>query len=142
MVRKAALILALVAAPICAQDFPDPDYEDSHLFLDNWQPFYETESGTIFYIKGRDLKNALDNKFPKFWYKGDHKADKTVEYRTTLTLVHINCPNWTFGFSAMVAYDANGDTVLNWNGAPEMAPIIPDTVGEDMAEAICPMNVR
>ncbi len=123
MVWKAALAALLVAAPGYAQS-------------SDWVVFSTTPSGTKWSIRLADAGKGKG--LHEVWFKGDHAADKAVEFRQTMALYRINCDTGQIGLMQMTRYLASGKAEdTPYRGYVSMQRVVPDSVGQAWFDVVC-----
>jgi hypothetical protein len=117
--------------------------------LNCWWPVFERRSR--YFIKTYDWgskpmglsfsRDAPPSSPPvEVWVRGQHEGDKSVPYRRSLTLYRFTCAQGTNRYAAVqfVAYDANGETVEQWErSAAASKAAVPGSKEEAFADAVC-----
>lgn len=131
MVRKALVALSLLAIgshAIAQEKSADP------LDFVIWE--FESVSGSVFWVNAKDLTYENDNKTITAWVRGNHYSDKTVNYRSSMTRMTLNCSG-SIRTSAFTAYAANGRATQSWNGYGSDTYIRPETMSADLEQKLC-----
>lgn len=152
MVRKAALILGLVAAPLAAQDLSSP-------WLD-WvkqnapHGFDITPDGTIwlnltepgrtddYAINAEDLKAAREadhSQMQYFWVRGYHKRNPKARYRESKMRYGVNCSTKQIMTTTEAYYSATGD-LISRSSSIYPQDVIPGTYSAEYYRLICLIN--
>lgn len=104
-----------------------------------WISASEDASGTEYGLQAKDVK-ALAGGSGYVWLLSNHKADKSVPYRTSKSRLHIDCHNKTMRTALTIRYMADGrihsqerdNSVLGYFEAP-----VPGSMGELWLELAC-----
>ena len=111
-----------------------PAYAKGH----NWVEIATDSSGGIYYIRENDLQNSNDST-PEVWIKGYHKADKSVLYRSSMSLYLIDCSKGSYAFLEGTFYHADGRVRDTSQGSRyNTRYIVPDSIMDAFALAACP----
>lgn len=124
MVWKAALTITLAyVGPAIAQEAVPPIWERV------------ADSGSIFRVYYNDVKfddGAIGG--VSLWMRGDNARDKTLNYRSSLWKLYLNCKG-SVTLMASTTYKADGSS-SSWDGYQNQA-IRPDTIYSSLEGQFC-----
>lgn len=130
MVRKAALAIALATSPATAFAQEVESAQDANTPL--WE--YTSQTGSLFSVSWPDIVSAEPF---EAWLAGDHSEDGTVTYRSSLTLIKLNCQGGA-AVMARTTYDPDGSVASSFDTAiVEYSPIRPRTMVADLEANFC-----
>lgn len=107
-----------------------------------WQQVSVSSSGTKWLVRADDIANET-NMNPTVWVSLDFSADRTVQSRSAKRRVVIDCAAATYQVIANIEYNAQGVALQSSTDVPSRyshQPIVPETVTEDLAKAVCPFG--
>lgn len=110
-------------------------YPDGTIWISAGEGSSGTESGLL----AKDVRALAAGK-GYVWVMENHRADKTVPYRTTKSRIYFDCPDGTMSTQVTIRYMADGkvhgyerdSSIFGRHDAP-----IPGTVGERWMELAC-----
>lgn len=104
-----------------------------------WVKVAKTSTGSVIYIDSTSVTYGSD--YVDAWFRSDQSADATKKTREVKELLRFRCKARQMATVSVTAYRANGSVDFS-NTTNELLlsfePIVPDTVGEDMAGWVCP----
>jgi hypothetical protein len=143
MVRAAVIGLALLATPAAAQDDPWAGFALEEPAPSTWTGTDDT--GSAFFALREEARLFRDGS-RTIWMHGDHAGDRTVPYRTSLTLYRFDCSDNSL-LLAYTTYMANGRVRDDWSRGPGISadtpswePIRPGAILRDLADYACSLN--
>lgn len=105
-------------------------------FATNW--VYVTASRDFaFYYYDSDTIQRSGNQVTA-WEKTDYSRDKTVKEREKMTRYRYDCAERTRMFLSSTVYYPDGtNESFTWKYEQNFRPMVPNTIGEAMLEAVC-----
>jgi len=104
----------------------------------NWVEVAVSPTGTIWTVDADRIRRL--GSIAEAWVRLDHSRDRTVTARNSLIFVRFNCTAWTSSTTSVVRYRTNGTVITDQSWPEYMAPftpIVPETVLEGAANAVC-----
>lgn len=71
------------------------------------------------------------------WIRGDHRKNRNVRHRTSLTRYGIKCYSWAYSKDQFITYSAAGDVINQWEKVGQLRAIVPGSFEERIARAYC-----
>jgi len=125
---KIIVALALLLTPVAAQA---SDHSE-------WTFVTRTKSGSISYVLTEDMmRGGSTSTKAKAWVKTDHSRDATTPVRQSKILFEINCRNQTYKVLTLASTFPNGKRESDTPAYPSTRYIVPDTIMDAVAEAVC-----
>jgi hypothetical protein len=103
----------------------------------NWVYLATNRNGAVFYYDSDTIRRSGNQ--VTFWRKDDHSRNKTVKQRETKARWRYDCAMRTYTLLQLTNYYADGKLeTFTWDAYEQKEnAVTPDTVGEDILEAVC-----
>lgn len=108
---------------------------DEYFKKDAWMGYSHSDSGSFYAFNLNEMRRS--GSYVSIWIRIDAARDKSVKWRTRKALMQINCPAKTIGVRSSLDYDPAGNVISSFDGENALSPIVPDSVGGDLWEALC-----
>lgn len=87
-------------------------------------------------IRHGDLGAGLASR--RVWVRGNHRADQSILFRSSMTLYEFNCTALTMRVLSIINYHADGRVHSSAETTYSQARyVVPESVGEGLHRAVC-----
>lgn len=132
MIKEAADAVDRAAAQLEEQ-------AEREIYRAAWHPIGTDLTSTVWHIRGKDLKQPAMGTY-RVWAKQDHRRDKTVSARSSMSLVEIDCHGETIALLQRITYDREHrmlSSAADESAADRPVAIVPESVAEAVHRAVC-----
>lgn len=123
-----------ILVALAATSLTSPSYAQEE--EPTWGYLATVSSGTQVFVRMEDYQRGRSYMHDaRVWVRYDHSRDRQVEWRTTLALYSIDCPQRTIQLIESVAVWPNGHGERA--GGDRRVNIIPETLHDLIADNVC-----